>query len=241
MNLREELLFSPVYNNSQNFFKDKSMDFSYRLIIEWLPIIFEALIVTIKISALSAVFSLCLGSIAASAMELGNRPLKYIFQAYISIFRNSPLLVQLYFLFYGLPLIGIRASGFITGVVAITLNEGAFVAEIIRGSINGISKNDWEAAESLGLSRFQILRKVIFPQAFRNSIPALTGQISLIIKDTSLLSIIMVVELTRVGNMIYNKYFSFEGFFFAVVLYIVMFIVINNLSLVLEKKYRVRR
>jgi len=217
------------------------MDFSYRLISEWLPMFFEALITTLKISALSTVFALCLGSIVASAMSLGNRPLNYILQAYVSIFRNSPLLVQLFFFFYGLPFIGIRISSFMTGVMAITLNEGAFVAEIIRGSINGIPKNDWEAAESLGLSRSQILRKVIFPQAFRNSIPALTGQISLVIKDTSLLSMIMLVELTRVGSMIYNKYFDFAGFIFAAVLYIVIFIVINNFSFVLEKKYRVKR
>ena len=217
------------------------MDFSYRLISEWLPMFFEALITTLKISALSAVFALCLGSIVASAMSLGNRPLNYILQAYVSIFRNSPLLVQLFFFFYGLTFIGIRISSFMTGVMAISLNEGAFFAEIIRGSINGIPKNDWEAAESLGLSRFQILRKVIFPQAFRNSIPALTGQISLVIKDTSLLSMIMLVELTRVGSMIYNKYFDFAGFIFAAILYIVIFIVINNLSFVLEKKYRVRR
>ncbi len=239
MNSRAPFQFS-VYN-SHNFFKGKSMDFGYRLISEWLPIFFEALILTIKISAVSAVFTLCLGSIVASAMSLGNRPLNYILQAYVSIFRNSPLLVQLFFFFYGLPLIGIRISSFITGVMAITLNEGAFVVEIIRGSINGIPKNDWEAAESLGLSRFQILRKVIFPQAFRNSIPALTGQISMIIKDTSILSLIMLVELTRVGNMIYNKYFNFTGFIFAAFLYIVIFIVINNLSFILEKKYRVRR
>jgi len=217
------------------------MNFNYRLISELLPMFFEALITTLKISALSAVFAICLGSIAASAMNLGNRPLNYILQAYISIFRNSPLLVQLFFFFYGLTFIGIRMSSFMTGVMAITLNEGAFFAEIIRGSINGIPKNDWEAAESLGLSRFLILRKVIFPQAFRNSIPALTGQISLVIKDTSLLSMIMLVELTRVGSMIYNKYFDFAGFIFAAVLYIVIFIVINNLSFVLEKKYRVRR
>ena len=217
------------------------MNFDYRLISEFLPIFFDALIMTIKISALSAVFAICLGSIVAPAMSLGNRPLKYILQVYVSIFRNSPLLVQLFFFFYGLPLIGIRISPFMAGIMAITLNEGAFATEIIRGSISGISKNDWEAAESLGLSRFQILEKVVFPQAFCNSIPALTGQISLIIKDTSILSMVMLCELTRVGGMIYNKYLSFAGFIFAAVLYIVMFIVINNLSFVLEKKYRVRR
>jgi ABC-type amino acid transport system permease subunit len=144
-------------------------------------------------------------------------------------------------LFYGLPSIGLGLSSFTTGVLAITLNEGAFTAEIIRGSINGIPKNDWEAAESLGLNLFQILRKVIFPQAFRNSIASLTGQISIVIKDTSILSMIMLVELTRVANMIYNKFLDLTGFIFAALLYILILIVVNNLSFVLEKKYRVRR
>ena len=217
------------------------MVFSFRLISEWLPMFFEALIITLKISALSAVFTICVGSLVAALMSLKNRPLNYILKVYVSVFRNSPLLVQAFFFFYGLPFIGINISSFMTGVIAITLNEGAFVAEIIRGSINGIPKKDWEAAESLGLSRFQILSKVIFPQAFRNSIPALTGQISMVIKDTSLLSMIMITELTRVANMIYNKFLDLTGFIFAAILYIIVFIAINNLSFVLEKKYRVRR
>jgi len=132
-------------------------------------------------------------------------------------------------------------SSFFTGVLAITLNEGAFFAEIIRGSINGVPKNDWEAAESLGLGRGRILTNVIFPQALRNAIPALTGQISLVIKDTSLLSMIMIVELTRVGSMIYNQYFDLTGFIFAAALYVVLFIGINRASFVLENRSRVRR
>lgn len=217
------------------------MIFNYRLISEWLPIFIEALTTTLEVSALSATLALCLGSIVASAMSVDNHFLGYILRAYVSIFRNSPLLAQLFFFFYGLPLIGIRISPFMTGVIAIMLNEGAFMTEIIRGSINGIPKGDWEAARSLGLSDFQILRKVVFPQAFRNAIPSLTGQISIVIKDTSLLSMIMIVELTRVSNMIYNKYLDFTGFIFAAILYIVIFIIINNLSFLLEKKYRVIR
>jgi len=217
------------------------MNFSFRLIGEWLPIYSEALTVTIKISVISAILAICLGSVVSMAMNLGNRPLTYFLQAYVSIFRNSPLMVQLFFFFYGLPFAGIMITPFMTGVMAIVLNEGAFMAEIMRGTINGIPKNDWEAAKSLGLTRLQILRKIIFPQAFRNAIPALTGQISLVVKDTSLLSMIMLIELTRAGNMIYNKYLDFTGFIFASVIYVVIFIVINNFSFILEKKLRVRR
>jgi His/Glu/Gln/Arg/opine family amino acid ABC transporter permease subunit len=215
--------------------------FNFQLINEWIPMFFKALFVTLEIAALSAVCAIVLGSIVASALSIVNRPLGYLLRVYISIFLNSPLLVQLFFLFFGLPLLGIRMNAMMTGVMAITLNEGAFIAEIIRGSINGIPKNDWEAAQSLGLSQFKILEKVIFPQAFCNAIPALTGQISLIIKDTSLLSLIALTELTRVANMIYNKYFDFAGFLFAAIIYIIIFIVINNISFVLEKKYRVKR
>jgi len=217
------------------------MNFSFRLLSEWFPIFLEALTITIKISLISSIFAICLGSVVSVAMSLGNRALTYFLQPYVSIFRNSPLLVQLFFFYYGLPFVGIMMTPFMTGVIAITLNEGAFVTEIIRGEINGISKNDWEAAESLGLTRLQILQKIIFPQAFRNAIPTITGQISMVIKDTSLLSMIMIIELTRVGNMVYNNYLDFTGFFFASVLYVIMFIFINNFSFILEKKLKVRR
>ena len=212
------------------------MGFSFRLVREWGPIFYDALIITLEISVISTVFTLILGSLVASVMSLGNRLLNSILKIYVSIFRNSPLLVQLFFFFYGLPSIGIRMSSLMTGVLAITLNEGAFVTEIIRGSINGIPKNDWEAAQSLGLSQFQVVKKVVFPQAFRNAIPALTGQISMVVKDTSLFSMIMIAELTRVGNMIYNKYLDFTGFIFGAVLYIIIFIATNNISFFLEKK-----
>jgi His/Glu/Gln/Arg/opine family amino acid ABC transporter permease subunit len=199
-----------------------------------------ALFTTLKIAVLAAILAIFLGSVVG-LMSLGNRLLRSILRVYVSIFRNSPLLVQLFFFFYGLPFLGIRMSSFLTGVIAIALNEGAFVAEIIRGNINGIPIGDWEAARSLGLSPFRILTKVIFPQAFYNSIPTLTGQVSLVIKDTSLLLMIMVFELTRAANVIYNQYLSFSGFFFSAALYIIVFIIVNNLSFVLEQRYRVRR
>jgi len=217
------------------------MNFSFRLVGEWFPMFLEASIMTVKIFVISAILALCLGSVVSMAMNLGKRPLTYFLQVYVSVFRNSPLIVQLFFFFYGLPFAGIMITPFMTGVMAIALNEGAFMAEIMRGTINGIPKNDWEAAESLGLTQLQILRKVIFPQAFRNAIPVLTGQISLIIKDTSILSMIMLIELTRVGNIIYNKYLDFTGLIFASIIYVVIFIVINSFSSILEKKLRVRR
>lgn len=217
------------------------MEFSFRLIGTWLPKFIGALVVSLEAAVASGILALCVGSAVAFGMALRNRTLTYCLQVFTAVFRNSPLIVQLFFWFYGLPFIGIKMSSFFTGVLAITLNEGAFFAEIIRGSINGVPKNDWEAAESLGLGRGRILTNVIFPQALRNAIPALTGQISLVIKDTSLLSMIMIVELTRVGSMIYNQYFDLTGFIFAAALYVVLFIGINRASFVLENRSRVRR
>jgi His/Glu/Gln/Arg/opine family amino acid ABC transporter permease subunit len=218
------------------------MNLSFHFLNGWFPVFMGALLVTLKITILAAILAIFWGSVVGSMMSVRKSILlSSILQVYVSIFRNFPLLVQLFFFFYGLPLIGLRMTPFWTGVVAITLNEGAFIAEIIRGNINGISSSDWEAAQSLGLSRFHILTKVIFPQAFYDSIPALTGQISIIVKDTSLLSMIMMVELTRVANIIYNQYLSFSGFFFSATLYIALFIVLNKLSSALEQRYRVRR
>jgi len=213
----------------------------YQLLTKWFPDFLGAFVTTLKISIISGVLTLLLGSIVALLLTLNNYFMNFVLKLYISVFRNFPLLVQLYFFFYGLPFLGIRISPFMTGVLAITLNEGAFVAEIVRGSINGIPKNDWEAGTSLGLTKGQILRMIIFPQALRNGIPALTGQISFVVKDTSLFSIIMIVELTKVAHVIYNHYLDLSGFFFAAIVYIAIFIVINNLSFILENKYRIRR
>jgi len=147
----------------------------------------------------------------------------------------------MFFFFYGLPYIGIVMPGMVCGILAITLNEGAFVAEIMRGSIKSIPTGEIEAAKSLGLSKGRIIAKIIFPLAFRTSIPMLTGQSSIVIKDTSLLSMIMIVEIMRCGNLFYSKYFDSISYWIIGGIYILLFLAFNYGGKMLEKKTLVRR
>lgn len=217
------------------------MDFNWYIVVKWWPEFLNGLGVTLGAFAGCTILSVFMGILAASVIALREPVLSKTFAVYVSAFRNTPLLVQLFFLFYGLPFIGIRLSPMTCGIVGITLNEGAFIAEILRGNIQAIRKGEWEAAQSLGLSQVQVLRYAILPQAIRDAIPAITGQISIIIKDTSLLSLIMIVELTRVANKIYTRTFDTTGFFVTAILYIGLYLVLNTSSRVLERKVRVRR
>ncbi len=217
------------------------MDFSWHIIKDWWPNILHALGITIIVFIVAGILSIFLG-LTLGALSTSNK--KFVtagVRTYISIFRNTPLLVQLFFLFYGLPAVGIRMSPFTTGILGIALNEGAFMAEIFRGNIQSIDRGDWEAARTLALTRFQILYYVILPQAIRDSIPAVTGQLSIIIKDTSLLSLIMIVDLTRVSNQIYTRLFDLTGFSVALILYILMNILMTSASKLAEKRFQIRR
>lgn len=162
-------------------------------------------------------------------------------RVYVNIFRDTPLLVQLFLLYYGLPFIGINFSNFWCAVIGVTLNEGAFLSEIIRGYIETIPKGDWEAGESLGLHKLQVITHCIFPQAIREAVPALTGQISIIIKDTSLFSLIMITELTRISDSIYTKTFDTSGFIISAILYILIFLVLTVISHFIETAVRIKR
>ena len=217
------------------------MDFSWHIISQWWPNIVQALGITIEITLLAGALSILVGLTVAALQTLGVPSITTVCRIYVSIFRNTPLLVQLFFLFYGLPSVGIRMSPFVTGVLGITLNEGAFMAEIFRGNILAINQGDWEAAESLGLSPLQVLYHVILPQALRDSLPAITGQLSIVIKDTSLLSLIMIVELTMVANQIYSRLFDLTGFSVALGLYILLNLFMSGISKITEKRVRVRR
>ncbi|MCG8550557.1 MAG: amino acid ABC transporter permease [Desulfobacterales bacterium] len=217
------------------------MDFNWHIIRAWWPNILQALGITVAVFLVAGALAILLGLAMGALSTSKKKSITFPVRAYVSIFRNTPLLVQLFFLFYGLPALGIRMSPFTTGILGIALNEGAFMAEIFRGNIQAVDNGDWEAAESLALTRFQTLLYVILPQAVRDAIPAVTGQLSIVIKDTSLLSLIMIVELTRVSNQIYTRLFDLTGFSIALILYILMNIVMTSLAKYGENRFRIRR
>ena len=207
----------------------------------WLPDLLSGLKITVLASIVAILTSVVWGCVLASLRCLNLRVLSAVIRIYIVIFRNVPLLVVMFFLFYGLPLVGVDIPAVFCGVISITVNEGAFVAEIIRGSIKNMPRGEVEAAKSLGLGRLTIIRRITFPLAFRASIPMLLGQSSIVIKDTSLFSMIMIMDLTRAGSQYYATYFSPTAIWIVGVVYVAIFLIFTIVGRVVENKVVVKR
>jgi His/Glu/Gln/Arg/opine family amino acid ABC transporter permease subunit len=207
----------------------------------WLPTLLSGLKITVLASVISIAMAIAWGCTVSMIIAMSNKILTPIFRLYTSIFRNSPLLVQMFFFYYALPYVGIKMSAVVCGVIAITLNEGAFVAEILRGSIKNIPKQEVEAAYSLGLTKFQVVTKVIFPLALRSSVPMITGQSSIVIKDTSLFSMIMILDLTRAGSIFYSQFFSTTAFYIVGLFYILLFMIFSVAGKQIETRVKISR
>lgn len=161
-----------------------------------------------------------------------------ILTAYVEFFRGTPLLIQLFFLYYGLPTVGINMGSMTAAYVGLGLNGGAYISEIIRGALSGVERGQEEAALSTGLSEFQALRYIIFPQALRTALPPLMNSFSAMLKDTSLVSVLAITELTRIGQLVYTRTFrAFEVYLAVAVLYFLMTYCATRLSQQLEKRY----
>jgi polar amino acid transport system permease protein len=161
----------------------------------------KGLPVTIYLSLLGFLTAMLVGFVVGLVRFLGVPVLRNLLTAYVEAMRGLPFLMVLYFLFHVLPFLDIRLTAFATAVLALTLHTGAYVSEIVRGSLLAIPKAQHESAQSLALNLRQRLQYVIIPQAVRMSLPPLAGQSVLHIKDTSVVSIIALTELTRVGRL----------------------------------------
>ncbi|WP_411267699.1 amino acid ABC transporter permease [Microbacterium oleivorans] len=158
--------------------------------------------VTIPLALISFAIGLVL-AIAAALMRIsGNRLLSGIARFYISAIRGTPLLVQIFVIFYGLPQIGVRIDAYLAAVIALSLNVGGYAAEVIRAAILSVPKGQWEAAFTVGLPRATALRRIILPQAARVSVPPLSNTFISLVKDTSLVASITVAEMFRVAQNI---------------------------------------
>jgi cystine transport system permease protein len=167
------------------------------LLVQSLPVLAQGAVLTIKFAVLSMIFGLLAGSVLAVMGISHNRALKWIARVYVSLMRGTPLLVQIFVIYYGLPSLGISLDPTPAGVIALSANVAAYLSESMRGAILGIQRGQWLAAYSLGLSRRQTLRYVIAPQALRIAVPSLSNSLISLIKDTSLVSVITVTELLR--------------------------------------------
>ncbi|MDN3449725.1 MULTISPECIES: amino acid ABC transporter permease [Planococcus] len=175
----------------------------------WLPLIEGMIQYTIPLSFIAFVLGLAIAVLTALARISTIKIFQVIARVYVSIIRGTPLLVQLFILFYGLPTIGVVIDPFPAAIIGFSLNVGAYASEVIRAAILSIPKGQWEAANTIGMSYAQSLRRVILPQAARVSIPPLSNTFISLIKDTSLASLILVTEMFRVAQQIAATNYEF--------------------------------
>ena len=211
--------------------------FNFRVILEYMPLYGQCFLATLWLSALSLLGAILLGIIAC-AMRLGqSRILSGLAGAFIESIRSTPLLVQLYFFYFGLPTVGIMLPEWITGVIALTLNSGAYYAEIIRSGIQGIHVGQIEAGIASGLSYFQRMRYIILPQALGMTIRPMLGQAIVLVKDSSLLSLISIMELTRAGQLLTSdRFMPAEGFLTTAAFYLILYYMLKAFSGWSEKR-----
>jgi len=176
--------------------KEGIMDFSFLSVL--LPMLFRGLKVTLFISVCGILFGFLIGSFTGYALQSKNKIAKVFANIYIWIIRGTPLIVQALYIFYVVPdLFNTDISSNVAGIMVISLNSGAFIAEIVRGALEGIDPGQKEAGLSLGLTPTQTLFHLIVPPAFRSMLPALFNQFIITVKDTALLSVIVVKEITQ--------------------------------------------
>lgn len=166
------------------------------------PILKAGLLVTIPLSLIAFAIALVIAVVTALARISNYRLLRWLFGAYVWVFRGTPLLVQLFIIFFGLPKVGITLDAWTAAIITFSLNTGAYASESIRASILAIPKGQWEAAESLGMTYWQMLRRVIAPQTVRISLPSVANDFIDLVKGTSLVASITLADLFMVGQQI---------------------------------------
>ena len=196
------------------------MVLDWGVIAHYFPFLLKGALLTLQISLVSLVFGLIIGLFAALCVLSPNMVLQWPARFYVWLIRSTPLLVQLFIIYFGLPQFGLNLSPFWSGVLALALNTGAYNAETIRAGILSVPRGQIEAARSLGMGPALTMRRIILPQALRLIIPPLGNNFVILIKDTSLVSTITLVELTLTAQrLIGSTYKPFEMYLMAALLY----------------------
>ncbi|WP_300329347.1 amino acid ABC transporter permease [Fusobacterium sp.] len=198
--------------------------------------ILQGMGLTIKLYVLTLALSLPLGIILSLGRLKNKGIINNIIVIYTSVFRGTPLLLQLFFVYYGLPIVGITLTAFSASVITFVINYAAYFCEIFRGSILGIDKGQYEASKVLGLSYWQTMIRIIIPQSLITAIPPLSNEAIALVKDTSLVSVIGMAEILRNSKELVTRDFSILPFAICGVLYFLMSVVIIMLFKKLEQK-----
>jgi glutamine transport system permease protein len=215
------------------------MDFDFSIIWEYMPLFLKGAGVTIQLSLLSILFGTILGLFIGLGKMLDHRLLKLPFVWYINFFRGTPLLVQILLIHSALmPMFMKPPNVFISSVLALSLNAAAYIAEIFRAGIQSIDKGQMEAARSLGMNHVHAMKHIILPQASRRMIPPLGNEFIVLIKDSSLVSIIATQELMYYARAMMGQYYrAWEPYMTAALIYLILTLGLAYILSKIEKKF----
>ena len=218
------------------------MDINVEIMKSAFPLLLAGAAITLEITALSVAFGMLIGIIIALIRLSRLKPLRWLGNVYVDFIRGTPLLVQIFLVYFALPgLIGHRVDAFFAAIAACSINSGAYVAEIFRGGIQSIDIGQMEAGRSLGMSWWQTMRYIILPQAFKRIIPPLGNEFIAMLKDSSLVSVIGFEELTRRGQLIIARtYASFEIWMAVAIIYLILTFTVARLTGLLERKFETK-
>lgn len=217
------------------------MDFKFDLVADAFPLLLTGAVVTVEITAISVGLGLLIGLFAGVARICNFLPLRILAAVYVDFIRGTPLLVQIFLMYFALPMLtGMRIDPFVAAITACSINSGAYIAEIFRAGIESIDTGQMEAGRSLGMTWGQTMRYIIIPQAFKRIIPPLGNEFIAMLKDSSLVSVIGFEELTRRGQLIIARtYGSLEIWLSVAFIYLLMTLTISRFVAYLERRYKI--
>lgn len=211
-----------------------------RILIESFPLLMKGLEITLLLTLFSIVFGTIWGISLALGKIYGNKYVSWLASAYIEIIRGTPLLVQLFILYFALPKYGIKLNPFIAATIGFTLNSGAYQAEYLRGSIQSIGSDQMRAAYSIGMGKWQGIKNIILPQAFRRVIPAWTNEFIYLLKYTSLAYMIGAHEIMAQAKFYASRNFEYlKVFSLVAIVYLIVVIVFTRIFNWIEEKFKI--
>lgn len=215
------------------------MKLDYSVVLTRLPILLDGAVMTVEVSVISLLLGMLVGTVLGLMRVSKSKTLSGISYGYVWIIRGTPLLVQLYLLYFGLPQVGIRLEPQVAGILGMGLNTGAYISEVVRAGIMAVDKGQMEAGLSLGMTPWLVMRRIIAPQAARVSVPPLVNQFIITLKNSSLVSLLTITELMRRGEeIIHTTFHSFEVYTVVGVIYLMLNSVLMLAAARLERGLR---
>ncbi|PTX61811.1 amino acid ABC transporter membrane protein (PAAT family) [Melghirimyces profundicolus] len=220
----------------------QGLDIDWTYAIDAIPLLLEGAKLTVVITFFGLIIGFVIGVLTGLARGSDNKLIKGIATGYVEVIRGTPIMVQALYIYFAIPqLLGVDIPSLNASIAAIAINSGAYIAEVVRGSVQSIDRGQVEAGRSLGLSRIQTFYHVVWPQAFKRMIPPLGNQFIISLKDTSLLAVIGVGELTRQGQIaVANNFRAFEIWTAVGVIYLAITLSLTFVLRRMERRLNVR-